>query len=145
MEKPAQSYASHRRYIPEFHFFVLPVLVANVVVTVIEFMRHPRFITAWIAVIAIALGLGIWTARAMALRAQDRIIRLEEQLRLDRLLPTDLRGRVGELRNSQLIAIRFAPDEEVPDLIRRSLAGELKTQGDIKRAIQNWRPDHLRV
>lgn len=140
-----QTYASHRRYIPEFHFFVLPVLTANVVVTVIEFVRHPRFITAWIAIVAIALGIGIWTARAMALRAQDRIIRLEERVRLGQLLPPDLRSRVGELQPSQLIAIRFAPDEEVPDLVRRTLDGELKTRGDIKRAIQNWRSDHLRV
>ena len=140
-----QTYASHRRYIPEFHFFVLPVLTANVVVTVIEFVRHPRFITAWIAIVAIALGIGIWTARAMALRAQDRIIRLEERVRLGQLLPPDLRSRVGELQPSQLVAIRFAPDEEVPDLVRRTLAGELKTRGDIKRAIQNWRADHLRV
>jgi len=140
-----QTYASHRRYIPEFHFFVLPVLTANVVVTVIEFVRHPRFITAWIAIVAIALGIGIWTARAMALRAQDRIIRLEERVRLGQLLPPDLRSRVGELQPSQLIAIRFAPDEEVPDLVRRTLDGELKTRADIKRAIQNWRADHLRV
>ena len=140
-----QTYASHRRYIPEFHFFVLPVLTANVVVTVIEFVRHPRFITAWIAIVAIALGIGIWTARAMALRAQDRIIRLEERVRLGQLLPPDLRSRVGELQPSQLIAIRFAPDEEVPDLVRRTLDGELKTRGDIKRPIQNWRADHLRV
>ncbi len=140
-----QSYASHRRYIPEFHFFVLPVLIANIVVTVIEFARHPRFITAWIAIVAIALGIGLWTARAMALRAQDRIIRLEERVRLSQLLPPDLRSRVGELHTSQLIAIRFAPDEEVPDLVRRTLDGELKTRADIKRAIQNWRADHLRV
>jgi hypothetical protein len=140
-----QSYASHRRFIPEFHFFVLPVLIANIVVTVIEFTRHPRFITAWIAVVAIALGIGIWTARAMALRAQDRIIRLEERVRLGQLLPPDLRGRIGELQTSQLIAIRFAPDEEVPELVRRALEGELKTRADIKRAIQNWRADHLRV
>lgn len=140
-----QSYASHRRYVPQFHFFVLPVLVANIVVTVIEFVRHPRFITAWIAIVAIALAIGIWTARAMALRAQDRIIRLEERARLSQLLPPDLRNRVGELHTSQLIAIRFAPDEELPDLVRRTLDGELKTRADIKRAIQNWRADHLRV
>jgi hypothetical protein len=140
-----QSYASHRRYIPQFHFFVLPVLIANVAVTVIEFVRNPRFLTAWIAIVAIALGIGIWTARAMALRAQDRIIRLEERVRLGQLLPPDLRSRIGELHASQLIAIRFAPDEEVPDLVRRTLDGELKTRADIKRAIQNWRADHLRV
>jgi len=64
---------------------------------------------------------------------------------LNRVLPSDLRGRATELRTDQLIAIRFAPDEEVPDLVRRALDGELTRQGDIKRAIRNWRADHLRV
>jgi hypothetical protein len=136
----AQTYATHRRYIPEFHFFVLPVLIANAVATLIGFMRHPRFITGWIAIVAIALALGIWTARRMALRAQNRIIRLEERMRLDRLLPFDLRERVGELHTNQLVAIRFAPDEEVPDLVRRTLDGDLKTPADIKRAIRRGAP-----
>ncbi len=145
MAERAQTYASHRRYIPEFHFFVLPVLVANIVITIAEFVRHPRFITGWVVVLAFALAIGIWTARAMALRAQDRVIRLEERSRLERLLPPDLRGRVVDLKAGQLVAIRFAPDDEVPDLVRRILSGELTTQGDIKRAIQRWRADHLRV
>jgi len=145
MAERIQTYGSHRRFIPEFHFFVLPVLVANFVMTIVSFVRDPRPITAWYAVLALALLIGIWTARAMALRAQDRIIRLEETTRLNRVLPSDLRGRATELRTDQLIAIRFAPDEEVPDLVRRALDGELTRQGDIKRAIRNWRADHLRV
>jgi hypothetical protein len=145
MAERAQTYATHRRYIPQFHFFVLPVLVANIIITIVEFVRHPRFITGWVVVLAFALAIGIWTARAMALRAQNRIIRLEERARLDRVLPADLRGRVSDLTTAQFIAIRFAPDEEVPDLVRRTLSGELSSQGDIKRAIRNWRADHLRV
>lgn len=145
MADSVQTYASHRRYIPHFHFFVLPVLIANVIVTLVEFVRHPRVITGWIFVVAVALAIGIWTARAMALRAQDRIIRLEERSRLDRLLPPHLRERLGDLRTSQFIAIRFAPDEEVADIVGRTLTGELKTQADIKRAIRSWRADHLRV
>ena len=145
MAERVQTYASHRRYIAQFHFFVLPVLIANIIVTIVEFVLHPRFITGWIAVLAIALAIGIWTARAMALRAQNRIIRLEERMRLDHLLAPDLRGRVPDLTTGQLIAIRFAPDDEVPELVRRILSGELNTQADIKRAIQNWRADHLRV
>jgi hypothetical protein len=128
-----------------WHFFAIPVLVANVVVVAIYFARDPRFINGWGLVVAIALLIGILLSRNMPLRAQDRIIRLEERSRLERLLPGDLRGRVGELTPTQLIAIRFAPDDEVPDLTRRTLSGELKSQGDIKRAIRNWRSDHLRV
>jgi hypothetical protein len=88
---------------------------------------------------------GIFVSRTMPLRAQDRIIRLEERIRLERLLPADLRGRMDQLTATQLIALRFAPDDEVAELTRRSLDGELRTRADIKRAIKNWRPDTLRV
>lgn len=145
MAQPTQTYASHRRFIPIYHFFVVPVLLINVVVTAIRFVRDPRLMTAWVVVVALALFFGVLYLRFMPVRAQDRIIRLEERARLERILPSDLRGRVGELSASQLIAIRFAPDDEAPELTRRTLNGELKTQGDIKRAIRNWRGDHLRV
>jgi len=145
MADQSQTLATHRRWIPMWHFFAIPVLVANVVVVAIYFARDPRFINGWALVVAIALLIGILLSRTMPLRAQDRIIRLEERSRLERLLPSDLRGRIGELTASQLIAIRFAPDDEVPELTRRALSGELKSQGDIKRAIRNWRSDHLRV
>ena len=145
MAEQSQSYASHRRWIPMWHFFALPVLVINVVVAVTQFSRDPRPITAWAIVVAVALALAIFMSRSMPLRAQDRIIRFEERTRLERLLPSDLRGRVDELSPSQLVALRFAPDDEVPELTRRALGGELKNQADIKRAIRNWRGDHLRV
>jgi len=145
MAERIQTYGSHRRYIPEFHFFVLPVLIANVIATIVALVRHPAFASAWDVLVATALALGMWIARRMALRAQDRIIRLEERTRLDRLLPGDLRVRAAELSTSQLIALRFAPDDEVPELVRRALDGELARQGDIKRAIRDWRADHLRV
>lgn len=145
MADNTQTLASHRRYIPVFHFFALPVLLVNVFVVGYYFARDPRFITGWALLVAIALAVGISWSRFMPLRAQDRIIRLEERTRLERLLPGDLRGRIGELTERQLIAIRFAPDDEVPDLTRRTLNGELKSPGDIKRAIHNWRADHFRV
>jgi uncharacterized protein DUF6526 len=145
MAEKTQTLASHRRYIPSFHFFALPVLLLNVFVVGYYFLRDPRFINAWALLVAIALAVGITWSRFMPLRAQDRIIRFEERSRLERLLPADLRGRIGELSERQLIAIRFAPDDEVPDLTRRTLNGELKSPGDIKRAIHNWRADHFRV
>ena len=145
MADKTQTLATHRRYIPIFHFFALPVLFLNVFVVGSYFWRDPRFITGWALLVAIALAVGIAWSRFMPLRAQDRIIRLEERARLERLLPGDLRGRVGELTERQLIAIRFAPDDEVPNLTRRTLNGELKSPGDIKRAIHSWRPDYFRV
>jgi hypothetical protein len=145
MAEQTQTFATHRRFIPIYHFFVVPILLINVIVTVIQLVRDPRLMTAWVVVVALALFFGMLYLRFMPVRAQDRIIRLEERTRLERLLPGDLRGRVGELTATQLIAIRFAPDDEVPELTRRTLNGELKSQGDIKRAIRNWRGDHLRV
>ena len=145
MADQSQTLASHRRWIPMWHFFAIPVLVANVIVVATHFARDPQLINGWAVIVAIALLVGILLSRTMPLRAQDRIIRLEERSRLERVLPSDLRSRVGELTPSQLVAIRFAPDDEVPELTRRALSGELKSQGDIKRAIRNWRSDHLRV
>ena len=145
MADQTQTFASHRRWIPLWHFFALPVLIINVFVVAVAYVRDPRLINAWSVIVAIALAIGIFISRSMPLRAQDRIIRLEERARLERVLPSDLRGRVGELSPSQLIAIRFAADDEVPELTRRTLNGELKSQGDIKRAIRNWRADTLRV
>ncbi len=145
MAEPIQSYKSHARWVPAFHFFVLPVLLINAIVSAVRLVSNPSGMTAWGFVVAAALFLGMFLLRGMPLRAQDRIIRLEERARFDRLLPGDLQGRVGELSTAQFIALRFAPDDEVPDLTRRALDGELKTQADIKRAIKNWRPDTLRV
>jgi hypothetical protein len=145
MAEQVQTFATHRRWIPMWHFFALPVLVINVFVAAYQFVRSPQLGTGWAVIVALALAFGIFVSRVMPLRAQDRIIRLEERTRLERVLPSDLRGRVGELTPTQLIAIRFAPDAEVPDLTRRALNGELKTAGDIKRAIRTWRADHLRV
>ncbi len=145
MADQTQTFSTHRRFIPAFHFFALPVLLINVFVVAVQFWKDPRLINAWPVLVAIALAIGIASSRFMPLRAQDRIIRLEERTRLERLLPADLRGRIGELTERQLVAIRFAPDNEVPDITRRALSGELKSPGEIKRAIKDWRGDYFRV
>ena len=145
MADQTQTLGTHRRWIPAWHFFAVPILLINVFVMAVNFVRDPRLINGWAVLVAIALFLGIFLSRSMPLRAQDRIIRLEERGRLERVLPADLRGRIGDLTADQLIGLRFAPDDEVPELARRALGGELKTRADIKRAIRNWRPDHLRV
>lgn len=145
MADQTQTLGTHRRWVPAWHFFALPVLLINVFVVAVNFVRDPRLINGWAVLVAIAFFLGILLSRTMPLRAQDRIIRLEERVRLDRVLPADLRGRIGDLTADQFIGLRFAPDEEVPDLTRRALGGELKTRADIKRAIRSWRPDHMRV
>jgi hypothetical protein len=140
-----QTRASHRRFIPLWHFFALPILIANVVIVAVRFVGAPGFATGWAIAVAIALVIGIFLSRSMPLRAQDRIIRLEERLRFEKILPADLRGRMDDLTAEQIIGLRFASDDEVPELTRRALSGELKTRADIKREIRNWRADHLRV
>ena len=145
MADQTQTFSSHRRFIPAFHFFALPILLINMFVVAMQFWKDPRLVNGWALLVAIALAIGIASSRFMPLRAQDRIIRLEERTRLERLLPADLRGRIGDLTERQLVAIRFAPDNEVPDITRRALSGELKSPGEIKRAIKDWRGDYFRV
>jgi hypothetical protein len=84
-------------------------------------------------------------ARVMALTVQSRLIRLEERLRLQRLMPAEEHAAIAALRLGQLVGLRFAADEEAPDLARRCAAGELKSSGDVKKQVKNWRADHLRV
>ena len=141
----AQSYTSHRRFIPLYHFVALPILIINAIVQIVVAVRGFSWMAVWSVIVAIALAALAWEIRGMATRAQDRIIRLEETLRLQRILPTDLRSRIGELMTSQLIGLRFCDDAEVPELCRAVLNEELKGREDIKRRIKNWRPDTLRV
>jgi len=140
-----QTFATHRRFIPYYHFFAVPILGINTLVQAYVLFRHPSGWSVWNLIVAIALLTLSLAVRGMATRAQDRIIRLEETLRLQRTLPADLQGRVGELTAGQLIGLRFCSDEELPELTRAVLAGELKGREDIKRRIKTWRPDHLRV
>jgi len=145
MAERSQSYKTHRRYIPIYHFFVLPVVVLNAVVEIVRLVRSPTLYQAWLVLFALALAVFVNFPRYMAARVQDRVIRLEERMRLGRLLPEDLRGRIDEIRPSHLVALRFASDEELPDLARRCLEGELTRGEQIKKEIRTWRPDYLRM
>src|SRR6266545_4584131 len=114
--RPEQSYANHRRFYPLFHFIVVPLLLLNLIVRIVYAVRHAGAKLNWWEVVVAATLLGFaWAARTMVLTVQSRVIRLEERLRLQHVLPEELRGRVGELRTSQLIALRFCADEELPE------------------------------
>lgn len=144
-----QSYAHHRRVVPAFHFVTGGILLLNLVWSIYRLVQGlpgvPFFDRLLAVAVAIALGLLAWYTRIFPLRAQDRVIRLEERLRMERLLPPDLRARIGELRTGHFVALRFASDEELPELTRAVLAGEVKTGDEIKRRIRQWRADHLRM
>jgi hypothetical protein len=140
-----QTYANHTRWFPLYHFVVVPLLLVNLGVAVTALIRGPSPATAWQTVLAAVLILLGVSARMMALTVQNRLVRLEERLRLRDVLPAELRSAVADLRTRHLIALRFAADEEVPDLVRRIRAGELDRLDDIKRAIRTWRPDRMRA
>jgi hypothetical protein len=145
MAPPAQSYATHRRVYPLFHLVVQPLLALNVVVELVRLARTPSLERGWALVVAVAIVLASAAARVMALTVQNRVIRMEQQLRLALLLPAAAQPDVDRLSLGQLIALRFASDEEVPGLVRRAAAGELRTPDQLKRAVRHWQPDHLRA
>ena len=140
-----QTYATHRRFHPYFHFVVFPILFINFIVMLVLVARDPTAMAIWNALFAAAISWLALIIRGYATRNQDRIIRLEEQVRLSRSLPEDLRGRIGELSTGELIALRFCDDAELPELTRAILSGEVKGRENIKRRIKTWRGDTLRV
>lgn len=140
-----QSFAHHARYVPLFHFFVIPVMVTNFVWSLFR-LRTLGFSFAGIfgVLFAAALVVLVFYARLFPLAVQDRLIRLEERLRCERLLPADLQARIGEFSADQLVALRFASDAELPALARRVLDEKLAERRAIKRLVKNWKPDHQR-
>jgi hypothetical protein len=140
-----QTYKTHRRYIPLFHFFVEPVLILNVVAQLLYFNRYRTLYRGWAVVVALALAALVFFARYMVARVQDRVIRLEERMRLASIAPAEMRGRINDLTMAQLVALRFASDEELPGLAARCLSGELKGGEQIKKEIKTWRPDNARA
>jgi len=141
-----QSYVNHVKWVPLFHFFVIPVLVLNLVQSIYKcFHLGFSFDRLVGALTAAALLLLTFQARLFALKVQDRVIRLEERLRMERLLPTDLQPRIGEFTPSQLVALRFAGDAELPVLARKVLTDKIIEGKVIKQMVQNWRADYLRA
>lgn len=145
MADTQQSYANHTRWHPPFHFFVIPVMLINSIWAIVEFVKTPGWNQGWWIVVSLALVVLAFLVRLNSLKVQDRVIRLEEQLRFQQLLPADLANQARALRVGQIIALRFAPDEELEGLIREVLGGRLIKSAEIKKAIKNWRGDTFRV
>jgi hypothetical protein len=137
-------YANHTRWDPPFHFFALPVILLTVIAAIVHSVQRPSWFSAWLILFSIAIVILTVKARFYALKAQDRIIRLEERERLLSLLADPLRGRVDELTEGQLVGLRFACDAEIPSLVEQSLAKKL-SQAEIKKSIKVWRGDYFRV
>jgi hypothetical protein len=140
-----QTYKNHTRFFPLFHFFVVPVLLANFLNAIRHVWQEPTRSTAFAMLVAFALvGLAL-AARVMAVTVQDRVIRLEMRMRLRELLAPALQGRTSELTRQQLVALRFASDAELRELVPQVLGGSLATPKDIKLKIKEWQGDYLRA
>lgn len=142
---PAQNLSSHRRWNPLYHFVAAPIFVANFVHKMALAWGRWDSADIWEVVLAFGLVVALLVARTMALRVQDRVIRLEMRLRLREVLPATSVTQIGELTPRQLVGLRFAGDGELPDLVQRCLSGELASQRAVKRAIRDWQPDWLRA
>jgi hypothetical protein len=143
-DTPPQTYANHRRFVPLYHFVLFGILVINLLWSVLRAVRGVSFESVWGILMALALLAMSFFMRIFALTVQDRVIRLEMRLRLKDVLPGDLRGRIGELTPAQLIALRFASDAELPNLVREVLSGNIQDRDVIKRKVRDWQADHLR-
>ena len=141
----SQTFENHARFVPAFHYFALPVLVINLVWSLYRMVRGFSADTVIALALAAALIVVALYARLFALTVQDRVIRLEMELRLEKLLPAELRPRIGELTVGQLVSLRFAPDGELPALTRKVLDEKRLTRKEIKQLIQQWKPDLLRA
>lgn len=141
----SQSFAKHTQWTPGYHFFASPLSILYLGWSLKRFVSNMNADTGYALVGALALFGIVVMSRMAALRVQDRLIRLEERLRLARVLPADLQSRIEELRPSHLVALRFAPDHELTDLVRKVLADPSIKSKEIKRQIVSWRPDYLRA
>jgi hypothetical protein len=144
MATQSQTFAKHTRWDPLFHFFIVPVMLITLIAIGVNFVRFPSLRGGWLVIVAIAATVATIKMRMYALRVQDRVIRLEERIRLMSVLQEPLRSRIGELQGTQFVALRFASDHELAALVERALNQKL-SRADIKRAIVQWRPDHSRV
>jgi Ca2+/Na+ antiporter len=144
-EKLPQTYANHTRLHPPFHYFLAPGALVLIILTVVNVFRHDSQLDAWILLLmAILFFAALFLVRLYPLKAQDRIIRLEERLRLQAVLSAALVPRIPELTEAQLIALRFASDSELPVLVERVLAARMPAR-EIKKNIVAWRSDTFRV
>jgi hypothetical protein len=140
-----QTFANHTRWQPWFHFFVAPVMLINFFWAVVMFFKDPNRNTGWWIIVSVALLVLAFLVRLNSLKVQDRLIRLEEKLRYQQLLSPALCQQTSALRPGQIVALRFAGDDELEELVSAVLAGKFSKNADIKRAIKNWRADTFRV
>jgi hypothetical protein len=144
-EPVRQSYANHLRFVPYFHFVLAPILLVNFVWCVYRAIVAFSWPTLLAALMGFAFVLMFVSMRTFPITVQDRLIRLEMRLRLERILPAELKARISELPVRHLVALRFASDAELPGLVREVLDRKLTRPKDIKLKVHDWQADHQRA
>lgn len=145
MANVPQTYKNHAKFVPAFHFFVLPILLVNLILASRQLFTAPGLESVWAVLFAVALIMVGLFARVFALKAQDRIIRLEMRLRLREVLPADMHPQIQALTIEQLIGLRFAGDAEMPGLVAKVLKDGIADRKPIKLMITDWQGDYDRV
>lgn len=140
-----QTYANHRRIVPLYHVVAFLILAVNVFWTLWQAVRHFSVGALMTFLLAVAVVIVWLYARVFALSVQDRVIRLEMRLRLQHLLPDDLKPRIGDFSVPQLVGLRFAGDAELPVLARRVLDERIADREEIKKLVTDWQGDYLRA
>lgn len=139
-----QNFQNHTKWDPPFHFFLAPVILGTSIFSAKHAWAYPNGITLWLVLLSVAMFVWLIKTRTYALGVQNRLIRLEERLRMEKMLPAELMARFDELSVGQIVGLRFASDGELAGLVKKTLDEKL-TQKQIKEAITKWRPDHVRI
>lgn len=145
MANQGQNFSNHTRFVPPFHYVALPILLVNFVSAVVELFNGITFDASLHVLVAVALIIVALFARVFALKAQDRVIRLEMRLRMRELLPEDRQGRINDFTPTQMVSLRFAGDAELPELARKVLDENITKSTSIKKMITDWQGDYFRV
>ncbi len=145
MANQGQNFSNHTRFVPPFHYVALPILLVNFVSAVVELFNGITFDASLHVLVAVALIIVALFARVFALKAQDRVIRLEMRLRMRELLPEDRQGRINDFTPTQMVSLRFAGDAELPELARKVLDENITKTTSIKKMITDWQGDYFRV
>jgi hypothetical protein len=140
-----QNYANHRKFVPAFHFVAFPLLLINLVWQVNQMRAGLTTDRAINAATAVGLLIGLFMSRVMALKVQDRVIRLEMRLRLRETLPSDMHHKIAQLTAKQLVGLRFASDSELPALVNQVLKDHIADADAIKKMVKDWVADDLRT
>lgn len=145
MAETGQSYSNHVRYHAPFHFVGFPLVTISLVWVIYRMVQHPGIEEMIGLIVVLALIITFFLTRLTGLKVQDRLIRLEEQLRFQRVLAPELAARAMTIPIPFLVALRFSSDHELPGLVEKVLEGKFEKPADVKKAIVEWRGDYWRV